>query len=172
MMLGQTGTTPAPSRASQGVAGGRLANISRGYCWTRGYPGISYVGLGNGTPIGRAATWDASAVTTITLAPRQHADAPLRMVNVQSYPASVCRPTPADGLRVYVPGSTLAKFVPTVRRVAGPRTSRRSSSSRFPTRTTDGRGGHRRGAAATAGAHAAEKKQGIGEAALGCPGYR
>ena len=97
MMLGQTGTTPAPSRASQGVAGGRLANISRGYCWTRGYPGISYVGLGNGTPIGRAARWDASAVTTITLAPRQHADATIRMVIVQNYPASVCRPTPADG---------------------------------------------------------------------------
>lgn len=102
----------------QGVAGSRtgdlrLTNISRGYCWTGGYPGTSYVGLGNGTLIGRAAAWDASAVTTITLAPRQHADAPIRMVNVQNYPpASVCRPTPADGLRVYVPGSTLAKFVP------------------------------------------------------------
>lgn len=101
----------------QGAAGSRigdlrLTNITRGYCWTRGYPGVSYVGFGNGTQIGRAATWDAGTVATITLAPRQHADAPIRLVNVQNYPASVCRPTPVDGLRVYVPGSTLAKFVP------------------------------------------------------------
>ena len=101
----------------QGAAGSRfgdlrLTNVSRGSCWTRGYPGVSYVGFGNGTQIGRAATWDAGLVRTITLAPRQHADAPIRMVTAQSYPASVCRPTPVDGLRVYVPGSTLAKFIP------------------------------------------------------------
>jgi hypothetical protein len=101
----------------QGAAGSRigdlrLTNISRGSCWTRGYPGVSYVGFGNGTQIGRAATWDAGVVGPITLAPRQHADAPIRMVNVQNYPASVCRPTPVDGLRVYVPGSRLAKFIP------------------------------------------------------------
>jgi hypothetical protein len=101
----------------QGAAGSRigdlrLTNISRGQCWTRGYPGVSYVGFGNGTQIGRAATWDAGAVTSITLAPRQHADAPIRLVNVHNYAASVCRPTAVDGLRVYVPGSTLAKFVP------------------------------------------------------------
>lgn len=101
----------------QGAAGSRigdlrLTNITRSSCWTRGYPGISYVGFGNGTQIGRAAAWDGGAVTTITLAPRHHADAPIRMVNVQNYPASACRPTPVDGLRVYVPGSRLAKFVP------------------------------------------------------------
>ena len=100
----------------QGTAGSRigdlrLTNISRGSCWSRGYPGVSYVGFGNGTQIGRAATWDAGVVRTILLAPRQHADAPIRMVNVQNYPASVCRPTPVDGLRVYVPGSRLAKFI-------------------------------------------------------------
>jgi hypothetical protein len=101
----------------QGAAGSRigdlrLTNVSRGYCWTRGYPGVSYVGFGNGTQIGRAATWESGVVRTITLAPRHHVDAPIRMVNVQNYPASVCRPTAVDGLRVYVPGSRLAKFVP------------------------------------------------------------
>jgi hypothetical protein len=101
----------------QGTAGSRigdlrLTNISRGSCWTRGYPGVSYVGFGNGTQIGRAATWDAGVVRTILLAPRQHADAPIRMVDVRNYPASVCRPTAVDGLRVYVPGSRLAKFIP------------------------------------------------------------
>ena len=100
----------------QGAAGSRigdlrLTNISRGFCWTRGYPGVSYVGFGNGTQIGRAATWDTGVVRTISLAPRQHADAPIRMVNVQNYPASVCRPTRVDGLRLYVPGSRLAKFI-------------------------------------------------------------
>jgi hypothetical protein len=34
------------------------------------------------------------------------------MVNVQNYPTSECRPTPVDGLRLYVPGSRLAKFIP------------------------------------------------------------
>jgi hypothetical protein len=101
----------------QGAAGSRigdlrLTNISRGYCWTRGYPGVSYVGLGNGTQIGRAAMWDDGVVRAISLAPRQHTDAPIRMVNVQNYPVSECRPTAVDGLRVYVPGSRLAKFVP------------------------------------------------------------
>lgn len=100
----------------QGAAGSRIGelrmtNISRGYCWTRGYPGVSYVGFGNGTQIGRAATWDAGVVRTITLAPGQHADAPIRMVNVQNYPGPTCHRTPVDGLRVYVPGSRLAKFV-------------------------------------------------------------
>ncbi len=101
----------------QGTAGSRygdvrLTNVSRGSCWTRGYPGVSYVGLGNGTQVGRAAARVAAPITTITLAPRQHADALIRMVNVQNYPASVCRPTVVDGLRIYVPDSTLAKFIP------------------------------------------------------------
>jgi hypothetical protein len=101
----------------QGAAGSRigdllLTNISRHSCWTRGYPGVSYVGSGNGTQIGRAATWDAGVVRTIVLSPGQHAAAAIRMVNVQNYPAAVCRPTPVDGLRVYVPGSRLAKFIP------------------------------------------------------------
>lgn len=101
----------------QGTAGSRigdlrLTNTSRGSCWTRGHPGVSYVGFGNGTQIGHAATWIAGSVRAINLAPKQHADAPIRMVNVQNYPASVCRPTPVDGLRVYVPGSRLAKFIP------------------------------------------------------------
>lgn len=51
-------------------------------------------------------------VRPISLAPRQHVDAPIKMVDVQNYPASVCRPTPVDGLPVYVPGSRLAKFIP------------------------------------------------------------
>ena len=58
------------------------------------------------------STFAAGVVRTVLLAPRQHADAPIRLVNVQNYPASVCRPTPVDGLRVYVPGSRLAKFIP------------------------------------------------------------
>ena len=106
--LRASSTSRAP--ASQ-VGDLRLTNISPGHCWTRGYPGVSYVGFGNGTQIGRAATWDAGTVRRSRWH-RQHADAPIRLVNVQNYPASTCRPTPVDGLRVYVPGSTLAKFVP------------------------------------------------------------
>ncbi len=90
----------------------RFTNVARGTCTTRGYPGVSYVGDGNGTQIGRAATWDSGTVRTITLRPGQYTASPIRMVNVQNYPAATCRPKVVDGLRVYVPGSTLAKFIP------------------------------------------------------------
>ncbi|CCH77458.1 conserved exported hypothetical protein [Nostocoides japonicum T1-X7] len=111
----------------QGTAGSqvgdlRLTNVAAGSCWTRGYPGVSYVGYGNGTQIGRAAAWDTGTVRTITLAPGQHADSPIRMVDARNYPAATCLPTPVDGLRVYVPGSTLAKYIP------HPTTGCRSSS--------------------------------------------
>ena len=101
----------------RGAAGSRVGelrftNVARHSCQLRGYPGVSYVGFGNGTQIGRAATWDAGTVRTVTLAPRRHADAPIRLVDVRNYPASRCRPTGVDGLRVYVPNSRLAKFVP------------------------------------------------------------
>lgn len=72
---------------------------------------MSYVGNGDGTQIGRAARWDAGTITTVTLAPGQWADSPIQMVDVHNYPAETCRPTPVDGLRVYVPGSALATFV-------------------------------------------------------------
>ncbi len=101
----------------QGTAGStvgdlRLTNVSTATCWTRGYPGVSYVGYGNGTQIGRSAAWQPGTITTITLAPGQYAQSPIQMVDVYNYPASTCRPTKVDGLRVYVPGSTLAKFIP------------------------------------------------------------
>ena len=101
----------------QGTAGSRigdlrLTNVTRGWCWTRGWSGVSYVGYGNGTQIGRAAIWDAGTVRTVTLAPGRSVDEPIRFVNVYNYPAATCRPVAVDGLRVYVPGSTLAKFVP------------------------------------------------------------
>jgi hypothetical protein len=101
----------------QGTAGSRigdlrLTNVTRGWCWTRGWSGVSYVGYGNGTQIGNAAVWDAGTVRTVTLAPGRSVDEPIRFVNVHNYPAATCRPGAVDGLRVYVPGSTLAKFVP------------------------------------------------------------
>jgi hypothetical protein len=101
----------------QGTAGSRIAdlrltNVTHGSCWTRGWSGVSYVGYGNGTQIGKAAVWDPGTVRTVTLAPGRWVDEPIRFVNVSGYPAGTCRPVAVDGLRVYVPGSTLAKFVP------------------------------------------------------------
>lgn len=90
----------------------RLTNRTAGWCWTRGWPGVSWVGYGNGTQVGRAATWDAGTVTTVLLAPGRSAYAPVRMVRTWDYPTATCLPTPVDGLRVYVPDATLAKFVP------------------------------------------------------------
>ncbi len=101
----------------QGTAGSevgnlRLTNVSSGSCWTRGYPGVSYVGDGNGTQIGRPATWESGTVRSITIAPGKHAQSPIQLVDVLNYPPTTCRPQSVDGLRVYVPGSTLAQYIP------------------------------------------------------------
>ncbi len=90
-----------------------LTNNGSTACWVRGYPGVSFVGLGNGTQLGAAATREASGVpvTTVTLAPGQSAHSQLNITVAGNYDATTCNPKVADGLRVYPPDETHALFV-------------------------------------------------------------
>jgi len=122
-----TGAAPATCAAAdltgavQDTAGGGaagsvivdlvLTNSSSTPCLLHGTPGVSYVGHGNGTQLGAAASRSGmSTAPTITLAPGDSAAAPLRETHAENY--SGCTQVPADGLRVYPPGATDALFVP------------------------------------------------------------
>ncbi len=89
-----------------------LTNNGSGPCSLQGWPGVSFVGDGNGTQLGKAADFDRSTPhPTVTLQPGGTASAPLRITNAQNYPDSDCSPKKADGFRVYPPGSTESLFI-------------------------------------------------------------
>ncbi|MFI5061665.1 MAG: DUF4232 domain-containing protein [Actinomycetales bacterium] len=89
-----------------------LTNTGSTDCFLQGWPGVSFVGNGNGTQLGKAADFDRSTPhPTVKLAPGGTAKAPLRITNALNYPSSDCSPAQADGFRVYPPGSTDALFV-------------------------------------------------------------
>lgn len=79
-------------------------------CRLSGFPGVSFVGKGNGTQLGAPAERTGSAMA-VTLAPAATTTALLRVVDAGVYPSRSCAPTTADGLRVYPPGSTDAAYV-------------------------------------------------------------
>jgi len=90
-----------------------LRNTGSAACTLQGWPGVSFVGGGDGAQIGAAAGQDrSSAHPTVTLQPGQTAVAPLKIANAQDYAPAECTPTAADGFRVYPPGSTESLFVP------------------------------------------------------------
>ncbi|QKS17965.1 DUF4232 domain-containing protein [Curtobacterium sp. Csp2] len=89
-----------------------LRNTGSTTCTLQGWPGVSFVGDGDGTQIGAAATQDrSSAHPTVTLGPGQIAVAPLKIANAQNFSNAACSPVAADGFRVYPPGSTESLFV-------------------------------------------------------------
>jgi hypothetical protein len=87
-----------------------FTNTSQVTCSLRGFPGVSYVGKGNGTQIGAAADHDDDTVSRVTLAPGKKAVATLRRTNAGNY-ASECNSKKVDGLRIYPPASTTSAFV-------------------------------------------------------------
>ncbi|HET7386324.1 MAG TPA: DUF4232 domain-containing protein [Nocardioidaceae bacterium] len=94
-----------------------LRNHTGHACRTRGYPGVSYVGGGNGTQIGAPADRVRPALPAVPppvvrLDPGERAVAVLREVDALNYPRHRCRPERTDGLRVYPPGEYAAAFVP------------------------------------------------------------
>jgi len=103
---------------AEGAAGStydtvRLTNIGTTTCSLDGYPGVSLVGHGNGTQVGSAATRDASShPATVTIGRGRSTTFVLRVVQAGNYPRSACSPVPADGLRIYPPGSTAALYLP------------------------------------------------------------
>ncbi|WP_378098037.1 DUF4232 domain-containing protein [Cellulomonas sp. T2.31MG-18] len=89
-----------------------LTNTGSDTCTLQGWPGVSFVGGGNGTQLGAAADRDdTGSHTLVTLAPGAAAHVPMRIANAQNYDAAACNPVPADGLRVYPPGQKDALFV-------------------------------------------------------------
>ena len=87
-----------------------FTNTGSAACTLRGFPGVSYVGGGNGTQVGQAATRTDDAVKTRTLAPGKGVTAALRRSQPGSY-GSECQETKVDGFRVYPPDSTESAFV-------------------------------------------------------------
>jgi hypothetical protein len=87
-----------------------FTNTSKATCSLRGFPGVSYVGKGNGTQIGAAADHDDDTVSRVTLASGKKAVATLRRTNAGNY-ASECHKKKVDGLRIYPPASTTSAFV-------------------------------------------------------------
>ena len=90
-----------------------LTNKGSTACTVKGYPGVSFVGNGNGTQLGAAATREAAGIpiTTLTLAPGQAAHSQLSITVAGNYDPTTCKPKAADGLRVYPPDETHSLFV-------------------------------------------------------------
>ncbi|MDR6971357.1 DUF4232 domain-containing protein [Leifsonia shinshuensis] len=89
-----------------------LTNNGSTECSLQGWPGVSFVGDGNGTQLGKPADFDRSTPhPTVVLQPGGTAQAPLRITQALNYPEADCKPQPADGFRVYPPGSKESLFI-------------------------------------------------------------
>jgi hypothetical protein len=87
-------------------------NTSSKPCELHGFPGVSFVGKGNGTQLGAAADWHQSQpIVQNTLQPGSTVAAKLRIAQAGNYDSGQCQPLAADGLRVYPPHSTKSVFV-------------------------------------------------------------
>lgn len=89
-----------------------FTNLSAHACTLHGYPGVSAVaadGRQLGSPAGRNP---AHASRTVRLAPGGSASAVLQISDAHNFPPAACRRVTAAGLRVYAPGTTVAKTVP------------------------------------------------------------
>ncbi|HWR84568.1 MAG TPA: DUF4232 domain-containing protein [Rhodoglobus sp.] len=101
----------------EGAAGSTVVpilfeNSGSAECTVSGYPTVAFVGDGDGTQLGAAATEDAtSTVATVSLAPGATAAAGLTVTD--SGAVDDCEPVDADGFRVYPPGSNDAAFLAT-----------------------------------------------------------
>jgi hypothetical protein len=117
---GQCDTADLAGSLGQGTGGAAgsvgvtlvLTNNGSEACDLQGWPGVSFVGDGNGTQLGAAADFDRSKPhPTVTLQPGGTAQAPLQIVQARNYDEAQCQPKQADGFRVYPPGSTESLFV-------------------------------------------------------------
>jgi len=113
-----TGSLSGSIAAGSGGAAGStyvhlaLRNTGTTACTLQGWPGVSFVGGGDGSQIGAAATRATNSPhPTVTLAPGAVAVAPLQVAVAANYPTDECDPVAADGFRVYPPGSEQSLFV-------------------------------------------------------------
>jgi hypothetical protein len=117
---GQCATSALTGSIAQGSGGAAgsvgvtlvLTNTGTSECALQGWPGVSFVGDGNGTQLGKPADFDRSTPhPTVTLAPGGTAQAALLITDALNYPSADCVPQQADGFRVYPPGSKESLFV-------------------------------------------------------------
>jgi hypothetical protein len=89
----------------------RLRNTSRRTCFVQGYGGLSYVGGGDGTPVGAPADRDPGATPRVVLAPGERALSRVSETVAENYPRRTCRPADVDAFLVYPPDATRPFFV-------------------------------------------------------------
>lgn len=90
-----------------------FTNTGGSTCALRGTPGVSVVGNGNGTQLGKPADRIQSGVKTVRLAVGQTVAAPLKVVDIgtDGGPLDGCTVQKGDGYRVYAPHSKKAVLV-------------------------------------------------------------
>jgi hypothetical protein len=88
-----------------------FTNTGSAACTLAGFPGVSYVGGGNGTQVGAAADRTASPTPKTVLEPGDKVRSAIVETSTGPYSKSQCRPTAVDGFRVYVPDETRSIFV-------------------------------------------------------------
>ena len=90
----------------------RYTNVTDHACRTGGYGGLSFVGHGDGTQLGSPAVRaPGTPVRSFVLRPGQRATSLVQIADALNFPRRECRPTRADGFRVYVPNSRVSQFV-------------------------------------------------------------
>lgn len=90
-----------------------LTNTGSASCSLQGWPGVSLVGLGDGTQLGAAAERDIVSLPhdAVTLEAGGVATVLVLVAPAVDWASAQCRPRLADGFRVYPPGETHALFV-------------------------------------------------------------
>lgn len=101
----------------QGAAGSVLidlnfTNAGSTDCTLYGFPGVSFVGMDNGTQIGAPAVREGDAFPAVTLGPGENTIAALKISRAENYDSDACSLQPVDGLRVYPPGETASAYLP------------------------------------------------------------
>ncbi|BCB32588.1 hypothetical protein KaCgl_05620 [Corynebacterium glutamicum] len=81
-------------------------------CTLHGFPGVSFVGMDNGTQIGAPAVREGDAFPAVTLGPGENTIAALKISRAENYDSDACSLQPVDGLRVYPPGETASAYLP------------------------------------------------------------
>jgi hypothetical protein len=88
-----------------------LENQGADPCVLQGWPGVSFVGDGDGEQLGAAGTLDRlSPNDPVTLDPGSAAQAVVQVANAEDY-GEECGQTEAGGFRVYPPGEKRSLFV-------------------------------------------------------------
>lgn len=87
-----------------------FTNTGSSGCTLQGFPGVSYVGGGNGTQVGAPATRTGDTPRATTLANGKSATVALRRTQPGNYGSS-CQEAEVEGFRVYPPESKESAFV-------------------------------------------------------------